>query len=119
MLFACVLLWLPQCGATTQCACSSAVASMAGNSNCCCIINLLFLSCPQQPLLTSTTDPDCQVFKQLSDSEVILAVVTKKARPTFPPDVPSRYKFLAERCWSEMMELRPSLQVGLQKASPS
>lgn len=50
---------------------------------------------------------------------MILAVVTKKARPTFPPDVPSRYKFLAERCWSEMMELRPSLQVGLQKASPS
>ena len=31
-----------------------------------------------------------KVFKQLSDSEVILAVVTKKARPTFPPDVPSR-----------------------------
>jgi hypothetical protein len=32
-----------------------------------------------------------KVFKQLSDSEVILAVVTKKARPTFPTDVPSRY----------------------------
>ncbi len=31
-----------------------------------------------------------KVFKQLSDSEVILAVVTKKARPTFPSDCPSR-----------------------------
>ena len=36
-----------------------------------------------------------KVFKQLSDSEVILAVVTKKARPVFPSDVPSRFKFLA------------------------
>ncbi|GAX80279.1 hypothetical protein CEUSTIGMA_g7717.t1 [Chlamydomonas eustigma] len=52
-----------------------------------------------------------KVFKQLSDSEVILAVVTKKARPSFPPDVPSRYKFLAERCWADMVELRPSLAV--------
>uniref|UniRef100_A0A7R9V8Z4 Protein kinase domain-containing protein n=1 Tax=Chlamydomonas euryale TaxID=1486919 RepID=A0A7R9V8Z4_9CHLO len=50
-----------------------------------------------------------KVFKQLSDSEVILAVVTRQARPLFPTDVPSRYKFLAERCWSEMMELRPTL----------
>lgn len=33
---------------------------------------------------------DPQVFKQLSDSEVILAVVTKKARPTFPSDCPSK-----------------------------
>lgn len=32
-----------------------------------------------------------KVFKQLSDSEVILAVVTKKARPAFPQDAPSRY----------------------------
>ncbi len=31
-----------------------------------------------------------KVFKQLSDSEVILAVVTKKARPSFPSDCPSR-----------------------------
>ncbi|GFH13635.1 protein kinase domain-containing protein [Haematococcus lacustris] len=31
-----------------------------------------------------------KVFKQLSDSEVILAVVTKKARPTFPSDCPSK-----------------------------
>lgn len=31
-----------------------------------------------------------KVFKQLSDSEVILAVVTKKARPIFPLDCPSR-----------------------------
>ena len=30
------------------------------------------------------------MFKQLSDSEVILAVVTKKARPIFPSDCPSR-----------------------------
>mmetsp|Transcript_14058 Transcript_14058/g.30435 ORF Transcript_14058/g.30435 Transcript_14058/m.30435 type:complete len:668 (+) Transcript_14058:557-2560(+) len=51
-----------------------------------------------------------KVFKQLSDSEVILAVVTKKARPTFPSDVPPKYKFLAERCWAEMPELRPSLE---------
>ena len=31
-----------------------------------------------------------KVFKQLSDSEVILAVVTKKARPIFPSDTPAR-----------------------------
>eukprot|EP00967_Tisochrysis_lutea_P027618 scaffold32098_cov16-Tisochrysis_lutea.AAC.2 len=31
-----------------------------------------------------------KVFKQLSDSEVILAVVTKRARPIFPSDCPSR-----------------------------
>lgn len=31
-----------------------------------------------------------RVFKQLSDSEVILAVVTRKARPQFPPDTPHR-----------------------------
>ncbi|KAF5833571.1 kinase-like domain-containing protein [Dunaliella salina] len=37
-----------------------------------------------------------KVFKQLSDSAVVLAVVTKKARPTFPSDCPSRYRFLAE-----------------------
>ncbi|KAL6755899.1 kinase-like domain-containing protein [Haematococcus lacustris] len=51
-----------------------------------------------------------KVFKQLSDSEVILAVVTKKARPTFPSDCPSKYKFLAEKCWADMSELRPSLE---------
>ncbi|GFH20211.1 protein kinase domain-containing protein [Haematococcus lacustris] len=51
-----------------------------------------------------------KVFKQLSDSEVILAVVTKKARPTFPADCPSKYKFLAEKCWADMSELRPSLE---------
>ncbi|KAG1663383.1 hypothetical protein FOA52_007120 [Chlamydomonas sp. UWO 241] len=56
-----------------------------------------------------------KVFKQLSDSEVILAVVTRQARPLFPTDVPSRYKFLAERCWSEMMELRPGLQVVMSE----
>lgn len=56
-----------------------------------------------------------KVFKQLSDAEVILSVVTKKARPTFPSDVPSRYKFLAERCWSEMMELRPTLQTVMNE----
>lgn len=56
-----------------------------------------------------------KVFKQLSDSEVILAVVTKKARPVFPSDVPSRYKFLAERCWAEMVELRPSLEVVMNE----
>mmetsp|Transcript_4739 Transcript_4739/g.12984 ORF Transcript_4739/g.12984 Transcript_4739/m.12984 type:complete len:748 (+) Transcript_4739:19-2262(+) len=50
-----------------------------------------------------------KVFKQLSDSAVVLAVVTKKARPAFPSDCPSRYRFLAERCWSDMHELRPSL----------
>ncbi len=32
-----------------------------------------------------------RVFKQLSDSEVILAVVTRKARPQFPPDTPHRW----------------------------
>lgn len=32
-----------------------------------------------------------RVFKQLSDSEVILAVVTRKARPQFPPDTPQRW----------------------------
>lgn len=31
-----------------------------------------------------------RVFKHLSDSEVILAVVTRKARPVFPSDVPPR-----------------------------
>eukprot|EP00197_Chlamydomonas_leiostraca_P014486 CAMPEP_0202860868 /NCGR_PEP_ID=MMETSP1391-20130828/2447_1 /ASSEMBLY_ACC=CAM_ASM_000867 /TAXON_ID=1034604 /ORGANISM="Chlamydomonas leiostraca, Strain SAG 11-49" /LENGTH=476 /DNA_ID=CAMNT_0049540143 /DNA_START=206 /DNA_END=1633 /DNA_ORIENTATION=- len=51
-----------------------------------------------------------KVFKQLSDSEVILAVVTKKARPTFPSDCPSKFKFLAEKCWAEMPEIRPSLE---------
>ncbi|KAF5828334.1 hypothetical protein DUNSADRAFT_17768 [Dunaliella salina] len=51
-----------------------------------------------------------KVFKQLSDSEVILAVVTKRARPIFPSDCPSRYRFLAEKCWAEMHELRPSLK---------
>ncbi|KAG2499522.1 hypothetical protein HYH03_002468 [Edaphochlamys debaryana] len=51
-----------------------------------------------------------RVFKQLSDSEVILAVVTRKARPQFPPDTPHRYKYLAERCWAELPEVRPSLQ---------
>lgn len=50
-----------------------------------------------------------RVFKQLSDSEVILAVVTRKARPQFPPDVPHRLKYLAERCWAELPEVRPSL----------
>ncbi|PNW71316.1 hypothetical protein CHLRE_16g649100v5 [Chlamydomonas reinhardtii] len=51
-----------------------------------------------------------RVFKQLSDSEVILAVVTRKARPQFPPDTPHRLKYLAERCWAELAEVRPSLQ---------
>ncbi|GFR46279.1 hypothetical protein Agub_g7833 [Astrephomene gubernaculifera] len=51
-----------------------------------------------------------RVFKQLSDSEVILAVVTRKARPQFPPDTPHRFKYLAERCWAELPEVRPSLQ---------
>ncbi|KXZ56046.1 hypothetical protein GPECTOR_2g1598 [Gonium pectorale] len=51
-----------------------------------------------------------RVFKQLSDSEVILAVVTRKARPQFPPDTPHRLKYLAERCWAELPEVRPSLQ---------
>ncbi|EFJ46759.1 hypothetical protein VOLCADRAFT_92891 [Volvox carteri f. nagariensis] len=51
-----------------------------------------------------------RVFKQLSDSEVILAVVTRKARPQFPPDTPHRFKYLAERCWAELAEVRPSLQ---------
>lgn len=31
-----------------------------------------------------------KVFTELSDSEVILAVVTKKLRPTFPLDTPSK-----------------------------
>lgn len=44
---------------------------------------------PLPPIQPSSFFPS-QVFKQLSDSEVILAVVTKKARPAFPPDVPSR-----------------------------
>eukprot|EP00201_Polytomella_parva_P020834 CAMPEP_0175042198 /NCGR_PEP_ID=MMETSP0052_2-20121109/2407_1 /TAXON_ID=51329 ORGANISM="Polytomella parva, Strain SAG 63-3" /NCGR_SAMPLE_ID=MMETSP0052_2 /ASSEMBLY_ACC=CAM_ASM_000194 /LENGTH=656 /DNA_ID=CAMNT_0016304937 /DNA_START=101 /DNA_END=2068 /DNA_ORIENTATION=+ len=56
-----------------------------------------------------------RVFKHLSDSEVILAVVTCKARPSFPSDSPLRYRYLAERCWAELPEARPSLATVLNE----
>lgn len=51
-----------------------------------------------------------RVFKTMSDGEVIVAVVTKRLRPTFPSDVPAEYKALAEKCWAELSEDRPTLE---------
>ena len=41
------------------------------------------------------------VFKDLSDSEVIVKVTRDGIRPTFPPGCPGSYRALAERLWSE------------------
>lgn len=49
------------------------------------------------------------VFKELSDPEVIVAVVNKRLRPVFPPDTPPAYKSVAEQCWAEIPEMRPSM----------
>lgn len=51
-----------------------------------------------------------RVFKTMSDGEVIVAVVTKRLRPTFPSDVTTEYKVLAEKCWAEHAEDRPTLE---------
>ena len=46
------------------------------------------------------------VFKDLSDSEVIVKVTRDGIRPIFPPGCPGSYQALAERLWAEKPEDR-------------
>lgn len=50
------------------------------------------------------------VFGDLSDAEVMAAVVIKRARPPFPPDAPAAYRALACRCWADDPDARPSME---------
>lgn len=46
------------------------------------------------------------VFKDLSDSEVIVKVTRDGLRPIFPPGCPGSYQALAERLWADKPEDR-------------
>jgi len=49
------------------------------------------------------------VFKELSDTEVVLQVAKAGLRPEFPRGTPARYAAFAARCWAEVPEVRPSI----------
>ena len=49
------------------------------------------------------------VFKDLSDSEVIVKVTRDGLRPNFPPGCPEGYQTLAERLWAQKPEDRLSM----------
>eukprot|EP00798_Chlamydomonas_sp_ICE-L_P020512 gene20512-27302_t len=55
------------------------------------------------------------VHQELSDADVVLQVVNHNLRPTWPPNVPMRFKKLAEAMWDADMKLRPSLENVLEE----
>lgn len=54
--------------------------------------------------------PILNAAQELSDSEVIIHVIRDRCRPAFPAGCPACFRQLAERCWDELPESRPSMQ---------